>query len=131
METAPNICRTYVTINADSEVAGGGGSKSFVTNCYRFTGQHGSLVEKLPTFETYILHDVTILFERPSKTLRRKPRELHWGISGFLYVSRFFVVGLEVSFQKTQGIDAYAASFTDGSSLLSCADRNFFEHRSD
>ncbi len=39
------------------------GSKSFVTNCYRFTGQHGSLVEKLPTFETYILHDVTILFE--------------------------------------------------------------------
>ena len=98
METAPNICRTYVTINADSEVAGGGGSKSFVTNCYRFTGQHGSLVEKLPTFETYILHDVTILLEDSVKHCEGN----HEGISGFLYIGGFFVVGLEMSFQKTQ-----------------------------
>jgi hypothetical protein len=54
-----------------------------------------------------------------------------WGILGFLCVGGFFVVGFEVSFQKTQGIDAYTAPFTDGSPLLGCAYRDFLEHRSD
>ena len=53
------------------------------------------------------------------------------GILGFLCVGGFFVVGFEVSFQKTQGIDAYAAPFTDGSPLPGCAYRDFLEHRSD